>query len=236
MLVHDFSNLFCKGSFSEITFLLWKSRGLQRFNDPQFNFSLERFRAKSKQNTCPKKVTGITENMSKINPKINKKNDKKTSKNRSEKQVEKNSKKCLKKGEKNEEKSSAGSRIYRTLPGYYQKILQMNSKKGKVKCKGRVHANKQDRVHANKPQIPTNLNTPGCLRPGGEYFFRIVFLMFFSSFLPRFWITFSMKFLHCLIIFPRPFFGCYFSYFSHFPDFLFFGRTLADTCFTQGFI
>ena len=71
------------------------------------------------------------------------------------------SKKGQKKGDENEEKSSAGSRIYRTSPGHYQKILQMDLKKGKVKCKGRVHANKQDRVHANKPQIPTKANTPG---------------------------------------------------------------------------
>ena len=108
----------------------------------------------------PKRVTGITENMSKIGPKMDQKTVKKASKNRSEKQVGKRSKKYKKKGDENEEKSFAGSRIYRTLPGYYQKILQMDLKKGKVKCKGRVHANKQDRVHANKPQIPPNANTP----------------------------------------------------------------------------
>ena len=76
--------------------------------------------------------------------------------------------------------------------------------------------------------------------PGGptknRYFFRIDFWKVFSSFLHHFWITFSMKFLHCLLLFSRPFFGCYFSVFSHFHDFLFFGRTLADTCFTRGFI
>ena len=70
------------------------------------------------------------------------------------------------------------------------------------------------------PGVPGNPVFP----TKNRYVFRIDLLMFFSSLLPPFLITFSMKFLHCLILFSRPFLGCYLSVFSHFPDLLFLGE------------
>jgi len=62
-------------------------------------------------------------------------------------------------------------------------------------------------------------------------FFEGFFFMF-TSFLDHFFNeipTLSYPFF-------ETFLGCFFLFVSHFPDFLFFGRTLADTCFTRGFM
>ena len=76
--------------------------------------------------------------------------------------------------------------------------------------------------------------------PGWTPFFASNFDIDFGMVFSWFWAPFWMIFLMIFHVFSTPIFasfcGCSFYSFSHFSDFLIFGRTLADTCFTRGFI